>query len=197
MKNILHYQISDYDCGPTSIINGLIYLFEREELVPEIIHSINNLLLDRYGTDGVSGKRGTSAIAMKHLSEWLNEFKETGRLDIQSSFIEHEEVYIGENSTINFVIEHGGTVITRLFLDEWHYVTITNIKDNKVYLFDPYYTDEPIKDNEYRIINNHPYEYNRIIPAKWLNRIEEECYAFGPYEHRDAVIIYNTNTMKK
>ena len=26
MKNPLHYQLSEYDCGPTSLLNGISYL---------------------------------------------------------------------------------------------------------------------------------------------------------------------------
>ena len=32
MKNPLHYQLSEYDCGPTSMMNAIAYLFEREEI---------------------------------------------------------------------------------------------------------------------------------------------------------------------
>ena len=34
MKNLLNYQTSEYDCGPVSLLNGIRYLFEREEIVP-------------------------------------------------------------------------------------------------------------------------------------------------------------------
>ena len=37
MKNLLNYQTSEYDCGPVTILNGIRYLFEREEIYPEII----------------------------------------------------------------------------------------------------------------------------------------------------------------
>ena len=37
MKNPLHYQLSEYDCGPTSMMNAIAYLFEREETPPEAI----------------------------------------------------------------------------------------------------------------------------------------------------------------
>ena len=29
MKNPLRYQLSEYDCGPTSMLNALAFLFER------------------------------------------------------------------------------------------------------------------------------------------------------------------------
>ena len=31
MKNPLHYQFSEYDCGPTTMQNAISFLFEREE----------------------------------------------------------------------------------------------------------------------------------------------------------------------
>ena len=40
MKNPLHYQLSEYDCGPTSMMNALAYLFEREEIPPEAIRNM-------------------------------------------------------------------------------------------------------------------------------------------------------------
>mgnify|MGYP000547423936 CR=1 FL=1 len=39
MKNPLHYQLSEYDCGPTSMMNAIAYLFEREEIPPEAIRN--------------------------------------------------------------------------------------------------------------------------------------------------------------
>lgn len=52
MKNPLHYQISEYDCGPTSMLNGISYLFEREEIPAELIRNIMIYALDCYGNDG-------------------------------------------------------------------------------------------------------------------------------------------------
>ena len=40
MKSPLHYQISEYDCGPTTLLNALNFLFEREEIPPDIIRNI-------------------------------------------------------------------------------------------------------------------------------------------------------------
>ena len=42
MKNPLHYQLSEYDCGPTSMMIAIYYLFEREEIPPE---SVRNMIL--------------------------------------------------------------------------------------------------------------------------------------------------------
>ena len=46
MKNPLHYQLSEYDCGPTSMMNALAYLFEREEIPPEAVRNTMLYCLD-------------------------------------------------------------------------------------------------------------------------------------------------------
>ena len=64
MKIPLRYQVSEYDCGPTSLLNALNYLFQREEISPELIRNIMLYSLDCYGSGGAPGKRGTSRMAM-------------------------------------------------------------------------------------------------------------------------------------
>ena len=34
MKNPLRYQMTEYDCGPTSMLNAMSYLFPREAIPP-------------------------------------------------------------------------------------------------------------------------------------------------------------------
>lgn len=46
MKNPLHYQFSEYDCGPTSMQNAISFLFEREEIPPEVLRNIMLYCLD-------------------------------------------------------------------------------------------------------------------------------------------------------
>ena len=52
MKNPLHYQFSDYDCGPTSVLNAVAYLFEREDIPPEILRNVMLYCLDCHSFDG-------------------------------------------------------------------------------------------------------------------------------------------------
>lgn len=86
MKNPLRYQISEYDCGPTSLLNALSFLFQREEISPELIRNIMLYSLDCYGS-GVLGKSGTSRMAMTFLSNWLDGVGQTGILSsITASF---------------------------------------------------------------------------------------------------------------
>ena len=84
MKIPLRYQISEYDCGPTSLLNAMSFLFQREEISPELIRNIMLYSLDSYGSGGVLGKSGTSRMAMTFLSNWLDGAGKTGILPITS-----------------------------------------------------------------------------------------------------------------
>ena len=194
MKIPLHYQISDYDCGPTSILNAISLLFEREEIPPEIVRNIMLYCLDCHGNDGIPGKLGTSCSAMMFLSNWLDNFGKQGLLPVSSSYISKEKVYIGQNSLINDTLIRGGAVVARLFYDEWHYVLITGIKGNNLLLFDPYYREEAFDDESIKIVLDKPFEYNRIVPASYFNNDKEELYSFAGIDTREAVLLFNENT---
>ena len=54
MKNPLHYQFSEYDCGPTTMQNAISFLFEREEIPPEILRNIDKLAVSSKYLSGKS-----------------------------------------------------------------------------------------------------------------------------------------------
>ena len=80
MKTPLHYQLSEYDCGPTSLMNAISFLFEREEIPPEVLRNIMLYSLDCYSPEGTPGKHGTSRTAMMFLAHWLDGFGKAGQL---------------------------------------------------------------------------------------------------------------------
>ena len=55
MKNPLRYQMTEYDCGPTSLLNAVSFLFEREQIPPELVRSVMLFCLDCFGADGAAG----------------------------------------------------------------------------------------------------------------------------------------------
>jgi len=46
MKVSLRYQNSKYDCGTTSFINALAYLYDRENIPVELLKAIYQYTLD-------------------------------------------------------------------------------------------------------------------------------------------------------
>ena len=117
MKNLLNYQTSEYDCGPVSILNGIRYLFEREEIYPDIVKFIMLYCMDTYNEHGELCKRGTSAAAVHYMSNWLNHFSETRNFPIHCDYIKKEEVVIAPGTEIWNTLKNGGAVVLRLSLD--------------------------------------------------------------------------------
>ena len=165
MKILLKYQNSEYDCGPTSFINALAYLYEREEVPIELIKAVYEYTLDVKNSEGIVGKGGTSRENQILLGEYFNKYAALTKFKIHAEST--------RNVTEDFIkdgINKGGVIVARCFQDVEHYVLITNIIDDKAYIFDPYYEliDEYKGDDEIKVVLDKPYEYNRIIS---MNRL--------------------------
>ena len=203
MKNLLICQSSEYDCGPVSLINGVRYLFEREEIFPDLIKFIMLYCMDTYNSEGELCKRGTSAAAMNFITNWLNHFSETRRFPIHCEFLSGEDVVVKEGSRIYEALNEGAAVVLHVFLEVAHYVLLTGIEGDKVLLFDPYYEEEgtPEFDAEYYTEgiffgNDQPKKANRAVTLDRINRFTKGYYEMGEYECREAVIMYNTGLKK-
>lgn len=194
MKNPLHYQVSEYDCGPTSMLNAISYLFRREDIPPEIVRNIMLYCLDCYGADGASGKSGTSCMAMMFLSNWLSGFGQAGHLPVSSRYLSGSAVNFRQDSSLQDALRRGGVAVVRLNLDGLHYVLLTGIEEEEVRMFDPYYRAEPFEDESLRVITDHPAQYNRIIPLRYLERETQTTYSLGSSDSREAVLLFNEHT---
>ena len=201
MKNLLNYQSCEYDCGPVSLTNAIRYLFHREIIYPDIIKYIMLYCLDSYNEAGEIGKRGTSASAMMFLSNWLNEFGRIKNFPILCEFVSGTDVCLSDSCRITEALQQGGVVLLRLFLDVSHYVLLTGIEGDSIYLFDPYYEelDDPGLDQEYfeegiTFITDQPKRANRLVSIERLNGLTEGYYEMGPYAAREAVIVFNCET---
>lgn len=203
MKNLLNYQSSEYDCGPVALTNAIRFLFERETIHPDMIKYIMLYCLDSYNEEGEVGKKGTSASAMMFLSSWLTQFGKMKNFPISSEFISGEAVTLNQSSPVIYALQQGGAVVLRLYLGVPHYVLLTGIEGDSLYLFDPYYEeeDDPALDKEYQepgiaFISGQPKRANRLISMSRLNRLTQNYYEMGPIEEREACIVYNTQTRR-
>lgn len=195
MKNPLHYQVSNFDCGPTTMLNAMSYLFQREDIPAEMIRNIMIYSLDCYSPEGKPGGNGTSRAAMMFLSNWLNGFGQVSQIPVNSRYLSGKSVYMGNESYVNDALRRGGVAVVRLFYDEWHYVLLTGMEGDLVLMFDPYYQPEPFSEYpDILVDNDHPFSYNRKVPQYYFNQEELKFYGFGPYESREAVLLFNDQT---
>lgn len=204
MKNLLNYQSSEYDCGPVSLINGIRYLFEREDIFPEVIKFIMLYCMDSYNDAGEICKHGTSAAAMDYISSWLNHFGQVKGFPIHCEHITGEEVMITPESKITKALTDGGVVVLRLFLDVSHYVLLTGIEKDRILLFDPYYEEvnSPDFDEEYQIdairfIHDQPKKANRSVTIDRLNSLGTGYYEMGNIPCREALLMFHADSIAK
>lgn len=196
MKTPLNYQISEFDCGPTTLSNALSYLFKREEIPPDVIKHIMLYCMDAYSEKGEFGKHGTSSMAMMFISSWLNQFGKVKKFPIQCEFLSGNQVYLGQNSPVISALQQGGVAVVRLRHGWWHYVLLTGVEDQKVYLFDPYFRKREFILDGIEMIDNHPFSYNRKVSYTLMNSTGKEAYSLGEEAFREATIIFNTKTKR-
>ena len=162
-KTPLDYQLTEYDCGTTTLLNALRYLFKRSEINPEVYKFIVQYTLDNTNKDGEIGKGGTSVYAMKFLSDWLNDNAFKKGMNIKCTYIakENNSIYDEKLAKVN----NGAVAILRVYQEVEHYCLLTKMDSEFAYLFDPYYLNINYydKDNDVEIIKDRPFEFNRKV----------------------------------
>ena len=192
----LSYQKSEYDCGPTTLLNAISVLFERETIPPDVVKHIMIYSIDAYNDKGEFGKSGTSQMAMMFLSSWLNQFGKVKHFPIHCDFYTGEEVSLAQNSRIMAGLQLGGTAVSRVWFGVWHYVLLTGVEDGTVFLFDPYYRTQPFKNKKIELITDEIGKANRRLPIGIMNSEYKKPYAFGPLKTRETVMLFNMETQK-
>ena len=84
--------------------------------------------------------------------------------------------------------------MVRLYYEVPHYVVLTGAREDRIYMFDPYYVEQEFEEADITLVLDHPREYNRIVPFACLNRESHELYALGEVENREAVLLFNEQT---
>ncbi len=196
MKNPLSYQSTEYDCGPTSMLNAINYLFPRRDISPDVVKSIMLYCLDSYNKKGEAYKSGTTGMAMLFLANWLNQFGKVKKWPIYCEMQNGETVQISQNSKIAECLGQGGVAVARVMLGCWHYVLLTGVDDQYVYLFDPYYRVKPFPGEGIEMIKDAPLKMNRKIRHDVINSNGSGYYAFGKPEGRECMLLFNQKTRK-
>lgn len=189
MKVPLRYQNTEYDCGTTSFVNALAYLYDREDVPVELLKAIYRFTLDVEGIDGVEGKGGTSKKHAELLAKYFVEFaNRNDDFDIKC------KILYGENVTLERIkdsLNNNGVVIARCWQDSEHYVLITNIDENFVYLFDPYFLEEDyyVDDEDVAIILHETFTHNRVVKIERLFSEKLEDFSLMKKDNRSIILI--------
>ncbi len=180
MKIPLRFQMTETDSGKTTLLNAICYLFDREDTDSSLIKSVYKNTVNE---DNILLKQESICdFAKKILS------KKKYNLDLM--LLNREEVNL---KTIKDNLKDKNTcIIIHLYLNgKSHYALLTDIDNNYIYIFDPYYLDDVYFDEErmVEIIFDNPFEYNRRVNIKRFNNMTMSDFALGPLEHRECLII--------
>jgi hypothetical protein len=176
------------------MLNAVSFLFEREDIPPEVPKYIMLYCLDTYNTHGESGKSGTSKMAMMFLANWLNQLSNAKNFPIYCRYLQGREVTVGENSETVEALQQGGSVVLRLWYDCPHYVLLTGIRSGEIEMFDPYYRKRPFSCGGVEMLNTA--FSNRSVSFERFNSSKRGYYTLEEPDEREAVVIFNANTRK-
>lgn len=189
MKSPLRYQVTQYDCGPTTMTNAILYLFEREEIPPDLVRHIGLCTLDSYDRNGHCGMCGTTGAAIRYFGTWLNELRFAGLLPTESLYLEKEEVRFGSGSRLSESLRAGAAIVLHVFHDVGHYILITAEQQDRLLAFDPYYRGNEVQREGVIPVFDSPFSHNILIPRDIINDTCRGFYSMGEVETREALII--------
>lgn len=190
MKVPLKYQNTEYDCGTTSFVNALAYLYDREEIPVELLKSIYRYTLDVENEEGIVDKGGTSKkhaeLLSKHFVKYANENK---NFNINCEILRGNEVKIEK---MKRTLENNGVIIARCsLLKDGHYIIIAKIIGNTVYIFDPYYIQESYfdSDGDVELVLHKSFSHNRLVNLNRLFDERQKDYSLFKQEEREVILI--------
>ncbi|MBQ9057870.1 MAG: hypothetical protein IJ125_01650 [Atopobiaceae bacterium] len=196
MKTPLNYQVTKGDCGTTSLINALVYLFEREEIPIEVVAYISSVTPDRvWGKHALRG--GTSAAALRFLASWLSMYAEQTEFPLVCQFLEGADVAGSTDSALMQCIASGGVAVTGCCLGADHYVLVTGYDEASdcLRVFDPYYDGWPLGELDVEVVGvepvtDEPFSCNRLVERWVLDEPAGTPYSFEAQSGRDAVLLW-------
>ena len=189
MKIPLRYQNTEYDCGTTSFINALAYLYDREDVPVSLIKAVYKYTLDVEGEDGSIGKGGTSRKQAELLARYFVKYaNENKNFNISCRVVSKDKVNLFD---MKKTVDNNGVIIARCWQSVEHYVLITKIDDNFAYIFDPYYLNEDYyyDDEDVAIVLHETFTHNRIVKIERLFTEEKKDFSLLKESDREVILI--------
>ncbi len=179
MKKPLGYQNTEHDSLSTTVMNAFNYLLDKTEIPVEILNAANELTLNK------------NDIKITDFLIWLNDFTKSHELDIK--FKELPSSDITANS-MSMQTQNGNAFIAKCHGN--HFVLITKIDEVNTYLFDPYYLDIdfPKEDEDYKIICDEQFKYNRIVHNERFFNSQEKSYSLA--NPKECILVETNKIMQ-
>ena len=183
MKVPLRYQNTEYDCGTTSFVNALAYLYDREDIPVKLLKAIYKFTLD------AEDNMGTTQEQAELLTKYFVEYASDNQFDIKCEILKDDDINIYK---MKEVLNKNGVVIARCWQEEEHYILITKIDDYFAYIFDPYYLEEDCyaKDDDVAIVLHQSFTHNRIVKIERLFDESKKDFSLLEKDKRSIILLY-------
>lgn len=197
MKTPLRYQATCADCGKTSAINAFMYLFEREEIAPQVVDFITRVTGDcNLCING--SMRGTSANALSFIADWCNDYLVKAGYPIRCRSLRGDEVSMADGSPLVEGLRTGAVAVCGCSINVDHYVLLTGLEGDSVRMFDPYYDEWPLcgetePQRGVVMVGDAPFSHNRLVARAALEAPAGSVYSLEATCGRDAVLFWRTS----
>lgn len=179
MKTPLRYQVTEFDCGTTSLLNALSYVLDREEIPAELVHEIMAYTLDNFSKKGRESEGGTSVISLEFIQHWADQYIDIEKLPLKIKLLTGDDSVFDIQKASKLFNNKGCMVAGVWHGNDEHYVLITGIGTNYIYIFDPYYleSDHYLNNPDVEIIKDMPFSCNRKVKISQLSLTNKEDYS--------------------
>ena len=189
MKSPLRYLVTEFDTGAVSLINGLSFLFEREEMPAELLRAIQIYSLDSYNAKGQIDKTSSRNVVFS-VSKWVNAFAKQKNIPLKCKYLKADDVTIYE---IVDCLKQNGCVFLKTYLGgAKHYVILTAMDNEYIYMFDPYF--KPNVSEKYKnvihIIHDNPFAFNRRVSLEHFLTEKKSDLSLGVVAEREMVLFF-------
>ena len=188
MKSPLNYQVSNIDNSNAALEDSLMFLFEREEMPLEILKALYVYSVECYNKNTENNVVEYGKYFMETMSKYIIDVLKTKNLNFKCVYSKGETVAL---SSIIYCVKNYGCACVKVWKgNEPHYVTVTAIDSNFVYLFDPCFEyDSRYNENEnVKVVLDKPFNYNRKVRVEHFVRLKKSDYCLGDLQNREAII---------
>jgi len=196
MKVPFRQQLSGYDCVPTTLINGLSYLFSREEIPPFVVHRVYKESMD------IEAFRGTSSRAIQELGFLLSNYQEKRykKFAVEAEYLCCNQVHLRQNSKIIRCLNANGVALLCVHTTDnnWHYILGFKLEGEWIHCYDPYPRTKRFINHETVkfMITTGQHEPNLIMHIDWLDKSFRKAkdfngrkYILGQIDDRECLLL--------
>lgn len=194
MKNPLMSQLTERSCGATAIFNCVSFLFEREEMPTAFLKIMASYSVSCYDDLGLPTNKEFCDNILFFTSSWLHDYSKERRIPLIADYLTGSDVNL---LSIRNCLSDGGCVCLKTFRQGKHFVTVTNMDNEYMYIFDPYFQQPTLNKNinNISVVNVENLTYNRKIRLGYFISTKNIELCLGPEDDREAVLFYRNNAM--